>query len=140
METRKGMIRDLNNRTVFREPVLCAQFLRDYIDIDLLKNVQPEDIEDVSEKYQAYLGISFETDTVKKIRLRDMENGESIPLYLISLVEHKSSVDYDVAMQLFRYMACIWHEYAREKEANESVFENCFLADVRHNLWEICAK
>ena len=24
--------------------------------------------------------------------------------------------------------------------STQSVFENCFLADVRHNLWEICAK
>ena len=23
---------------------------------------------------------------------------------------------------------------------DQSVFQNCFLADVRHNLWEICAK
>lgn len=26
----KGQIRDLNSRTVFKDPVLCAQFLRDY--------------------------------------------------------------------------------------------------------------
>jgi len=25
-------------------------------------------------------------------------------------------------------------------KSTQSVFENCFLADVRHNLWEICAK
>ncbi len=120
MEERKGQIRDLNSRMVFREPLLCAQFLRDYVDIDLLNDIQPEDIEDVSEKYQAYLGISFETDSVKKIRIRSMEAecGEMMPLYLISLIEHKSEVDYNVSMQLLRYMACIWHEYAKEVEKN----------------------
>jgi Putative transposase, YhgA-like. len=108
----------LNNRTVFGNSVLCAQFLRDYADIALLKDVQPEDIEDVSRKYQAYLGISFETDTVKKIRIRPAgaEEEESIPLYLISLVEHKSQVDYNVSMQLLRYMICIWTEYGKEIE------------------------
>ena len=113
-EVSKGQIRDLNSRTVFKEPILCAQFLRDYTGISLLKNVQPDDIEDVSEKYQAYLGISFETDTVTKVRIRGQE--ETPPLYLISLFEHKSRVDHNVTMQLLRYMVCIWTEYAKEMQ------------------------
>ncbi len=102
--TPKGLqIRDLNNREVFRDPVLCAQFLRDYTGISLLKDIRPEDIEDVSQKYQAYLGTAFESDTVKKIRLRNTNAGqENIPLYMISLIEHKSNVDYNVSMQLLR--------------------------------------
>ena len=90
----KGQIPDINNRIVFKNHILCAQFLRDYTDIDILKNVRPEDIEDVTEKYQAYLGISFETDTVKRIRVKEFN--ENIPIYLISLIEHKSDVDYNV--------------------------------------------
>lgn len=113
-----GQVRDVNNWTIFKDPILCAQFLRDYADISLLKNIQPEDIEDVSKKYQAYLGITFETDTVKKIRLRNEEQ-ENIPLYMISLIEHKSNVDYNVSMQLLRYMACIWYEYGKEVERTE---------------------
>ncbi len=88
--------------------------LRDNLDIPILKDVKPEDIEDVTERYQAYLGISFETDTVKKIRLRG-EGAES-QIYLVSLIEHKSEVDYNISMQLLRYMVCIWNEYAREAE------------------------
>jgi len=110
------LVRDLNSRTVFGNSVLCAQFLRDYVDIEQLKNVQPEDIEDVSQKYQAYLGVSFETDSVKKIRIRNTETDTDVPLYLISLIEHKSQVDYNVSMQLLRYMVCIWNEYGKEME------------------------
>ena len=29
-------------------------------------------------------------------------------LFLVSLIDHKSLVDYDVSMQLPRYMMCIW--------------------------------
>ncbi len=65
-----GQVRDVNSRAIFKDPVLCAQFLRDYTDIPLLQDVQPEDIEDVTEKYHAYLGITFESDTVKKICLQ----------------------------------------------------------------------
>ena len=72
LNIRIGQVKDVNNRQVFSNHVLCAQFLRDYADLDILKNVQPEDIEDVTDKYQAYLGIEFETDTVKKIHLPEM--------------------------------------------------------------------
>lgn len=127
-EVSKGQIRDLNSRTVFKEPILCAQFLRDYTGISLLKNVQPDDIEDVSEKYQAYLGIAFETDTVTKVRIRGKE--DAAPIFLVSLVEHKSQVDYDVAMQLLRYMVCIWTEYAKEMQKNNEVIP-------MRNYWKI---
>ena len=80
LNIRIEQVKDVNNRQVFSNHVLCAQFLRDYADLDILKNVQPEDIEDVTDKYQAYLGIEFETDTVKKIHLPEMQ--KDMPLYL----------------------------------------------------------
>lgn len=108
-----GQIRDANGRRIFKNASLCAQFLKDNLDIPALKDVKPEDIIDVTEKYQAYLGIQFETDTVKRIKLHISEVAE---LFLVSLIEHKSKVDYNVSMQLLRYMTCIWTEYAREME------------------------
>lgn len=110
MPTRQ--VRDVSNRNILRDPVLCLQFLKDYVDETLFKDLKPEDIEDESEKYQAYLGVTFETDTVKKIRMSQEE--ENVPLYLISLVEHKSRVDYNISMQILRYMTCIWNEYGKE--------------------------
>ena len=50
LNIRIGQVKDVNNRQVFSNHVLCAQFLRDYADLDILKNVQPEDIEDVTDK------------------------------------------------------------------------------------------
>ena len=49
LNIRIGQVKDVNNRQVFSNHVLCAQFLRDYADLDILKNVQPEDIEDVTD-------------------------------------------------------------------------------------------
>lgn len=105
-------VRNVSNRNILKDPVLCLQFLKDYVDEILFRDLKPEDIEDESEKYQAYLGVEFETDTVKKIRMN--RETDAIPLYLISLVEHKSRVDYNVSMQILRYMVCIWNEYGRE--------------------------
>ena len=115
--------RDISSKTVLGNPILCAQFLRDNVNIPCFKSVQPEDIEDVSERYRPYLGTEFESDTVKRIRIHDEnkeDNSLREPLFLISLTEHKSRVDYDVAMQLLKYMLCIWIEYGKEMEAQKA--------------------
>ena len=42
------------------------------------------------------------------------EEWDEKPFFLISLIEHKSRVDYNVIMQLLRYMVFIWIDYERE--------------------------
>lgn len=37
-------------------------------------------------------------------------------LYFISLIEHKAKVDYNVSMQLLRYMVYIWEDYEKSME------------------------
>lgn len=49
---------------------------------------------------------------VKKVHLKENET----PFYLISLIEHKSKVDYNVVMQVLRYMVFIWEDYENEQE------------------------
>ena len=58
--------RDVNSREIFKNDTLASQFLRNYTNIPLFANVQPEDIKDVSSKYRAFLGVEYEADTIKK--------------------------------------------------------------------------
>jgi len=58
----------------------------------------------------------LQADTVKKVCLRNQTDEEVQNIYIISLIEHKSGVDYDVTMQIIRYMVCIWDNYVRELE------------------------
>ncbi|MBU5481979.1 Rpn family recombination-promoting nuclease/putative transposase [Blautia sp. MSJ-19] len=104
-------VRNANSREIFKNDMLTSQFLRNYTNIPLLSNVMPEDIEDVSQKYQAFLGVEFEADTIKKVYIRRMDGTIEREVYVLSLIEHKSDIDYDVAMQLLRYMCVIWQEY-----------------------------
>ncbi len=60
---------DNTSKIIFNEPVLMAQFLRDYSNIPLLKEVQPEDIEDVSERFTHIFSEEREADTVKRVKL-----------------------------------------------------------------------
>ena len=102
---------DSNSKIIFDNNILCSQFLRDYIDLPCLKNVRPEDIEDVSEQYVPLFAEERNADRVKKVHIKN-EN----PFFLVSLIEHKSFLDYNVSMQIFRYMVYIWEAYAKEAE------------------------
>lgn len=105
-------IRDSASKLIFENPVLCAQFLRGYLNIPLLKEVQPEDIEDVSERYVHMFTEERNSDVVKKVHIKT----DGTPFFFISLIEHKAKVDYNVVMQVFRYMAFIWEDYENEQE------------------------
>ncbi len=69
----------------------------------------------MTDRYRAFLGVEFEMDTVKKVRVR--ASGEEREIFVIPLIEHKTRVDYDVAMQLLRYMAVIWYDYRKRQES-----------------------
>ncbi|MCM1119024.1 MAG: Rpn family recombination-promoting nuclease/putative transposase [bacterium] len=119
-------LRDNSSRLIFSDNILSSQFLRDYADMDILRHIQPEDIEDVSERYVPLYSTERESDTVKRVNIsrylnrteeeKDRFNPLGLPLYVISLVEHKTKVEYNVVMQLLRYMVHIWEDY--EKEIN----------------------
>ena len=63
--------RDNSAKIIFDDPILCVQFLRDYVDISLLRNVQPEDIEDETERFVHMFTEERDSDIVKKIRIRE---------------------------------------------------------------------
>ena len=104
--------KDSSSKIIFEDPILCAQFLRGYVDVPILKDVQPEDIEDVTNRYVHMFTEERNSDVVKKVRM----GTEETPFYLVSLIEHKSDVDYNVIMQVFRYMVFIWEAYEKEME------------------------
>ncbi|MCM1102743.1 MAG: Rpn family recombination-promoting nuclease/putative transposase, partial [Clostridium sp.] len=116
-ETPKYQEADVSSKRIFGNPTLCAQFLRDYSGLPMLANVQPEDIEDVSERYHLFREVELQADTVKKVHIREQEDGEARDIYILSLIDHKSYVDHDVTMQILKYMVCIWENEAKEQEA-----------------------
>lgn len=107
-------IKDNGAKLIFRDPVLCAQFLRGYTDIELLKDVQPEDIEDITEQFLPLLQEARDSDSVKKIHLKG--NSYIDTLYVIALIEHQTKVDFDMSFRILRYIVYILTDYASEME------------------------
>ena len=110
-----SQVRDSGGTIIFGDNTLCSQFLRDYIPLPYLKDVQPEDIEDVSDRFVPLFAEERNADRVKKVNIR----GEK-PFFLVSLIEHKTHVDYNVCMQIFRYMVYIWDAYEKEEEQKQA--------------------
>nr|WP_296466767.1 Rpn family recombination-promoting nuclease/putative transposase [uncultured Acetatifactor sp.] len=106
-------VRDSGSKVIFDNHTLCSQFLRDYVNLPYLKDVRPEDIEDVSEQYVTLFAEERNSDRVKRVHV----DGGSTPFFLVSLIEHKTRTDYNVCMQIFRYMVYIWETYEKEAES-----------------------
>lgn len=119
---------DINSKRIFQNPVLCAQFLRNYSGLPQLQNVQPEDIERVSLRYHTFDEVELNSDTV--IRIRQNPETNELPIYIVPLIDHKSSVDHNVPMQLLTYMVCIWKDW--EKEMKSKYGWNCHNKDFRY--------
>lgn len=103
-------VKDNGAKLIFGDPVLCAEFLRGYTHIELLKDIQPEDIEDVSERFLPMFQKGRDSDSVKKIHLPESQ------LFLITLIEHQSKVSYDMAFKMLRYIVLILTDYENEQE------------------------
>lgn len=110
--------KDAASKTIFQNKVLCAQFLNNFVDVPLLVDVKPEDIENVSERFVHLFTTERDADSVVKVHTPGRGN-EVIMCYVISLIEHKSTVDYNVTMQILRYMVYIWEDYEKEMERKD---------------------
>lgn len=110
-----SQVRDSGGKIIFGDNTLCSQFLRDYIPPPYLKDVQPEDIEDVSDRFVPLFAEERNADRVKKVNIRGQK-----PFFLVSLIEHKTHVDYNVCMQIFRYMVYIWDAYEKDEEQKQA--------------------
>ena len=60
---------DNGAKLIFGNATLCAEFLRDYSGIDLLKNVSAEDITDVTERFIPMFTEERNADVVKQVRI-----------------------------------------------------------------------
>ena len=68
---RNSKARDSTAKLVLGDPYLCAQFLRDYVGLDIMQDVRPEDIQDVSERFLPMFVDEREADVVKVIQVPD---------------------------------------------------------------------
>jgi len=86
-------LKDSSSKIIFDDRDWCAQFLNDYVPIFHFGKIKLGDIEDVSEQFVPFFENKRNEDSVKKINIQ----GRDL-FYLLSIIEHKTQVDYNVSM------------------------------------------
>ena len=105
---------DNSFKLIFDDHRLFSQFIRDFINIDILKDINPEDIEDLSERFIPLTSNSRDSDTVKRINLKD-----SSPFFVIAILEHESQVNFRSSFKMFQYIYLVLDAWEKEAEKDE---------------------
>lgn len=110
-------LKDNGFKKIFGNKQLFCEFIKSFVNIDILKNIKPNDIEDISGRFITIYNENRDSDTVKKIKLKDEE------FFVICLIEHQSTVHHLMSFRILEYMVLIWKDYI-EKTDMEAQKEN----------------
>jgi hypothetical protein len=75
----------------------------------MFKNIEPSDIEDISERFLPLFSDNKDSDTVKRIRLKN-----DSPFFVISIVEHESKVNFRASFKLLQYITLVLNDYEKD--------------------------
>ncbi|MDR0817233.1 MAG: Rpn family recombination-promoting nuclease/putative transposase, partial [Clostridiales Family XIII bacterium] len=116
MSTKKGIrkAKDGSFKVIFNEPEFFAEFIRDFVDIDILKDIEPSDIEDISERFLPLFQEGKDSDTVKRIDIK----GDA-PLFVVTILEHESKVNYRTSFKMLQYITLVLDNYEKEAEKKD---------------------
>jgi len=102
---------DNSFKLIFGDHRLFSDFLKDFINIDVLKDVKPEDIEDISERFLPLFQENRDADTVKRINLKG-----STPLFVIAILEQQSQVNHRSCFKMLQYICLVLDAWEKETE------------------------
>ena len=109
---------DSSFKLIFGNHRLFSDFLADFIHIDLLKDVKPEDIEDISERFTPLFIENRDSDTVKRINIKGMAPSAR-PLFVIAILEHESQVNYRSSFKMLQYISLVLNDWEKDIEMAE---------------------
>ena len=103
--------KDTSLKLVLDEPELFVEFIRNFVPVNILKDVSTTDIEDITNRLLPLLSEQKDLDTIKRIKLK---NGS--PLFVITIIDHESTVNFRASFKMLLYIAFVLDDY--EKEIN----------------------
>ena len=116
---------DNSFKRIFDDHRLFAEFIKDFIHIDVLEDIKPEDIEDISARFLPLFQENRDADTVKRIKLK-----EHFPLFVIAILEHESKVNHRSCFKMLQYICLVLDAW--EKEAEKENPGSSLLKDFKY--------
>jgi len=117
--------KDTSLKLILDEPELFVEFLRDFVPIEILKDISPSDVEDMTERLLPLLSEQKDLDTIKKINFKNNK-----PLFVITIIDHESTVNFRASFKMLLYIAFVLDDY--EKEVNKQEAEKRKAEDKKH--------
>ncbi len=93
------------------EPDSMSLFFREHLPKSLSSRIGTELPELIKGKFVDERIEQHQTDILYKVKLTNGRNG-----FVYILTDHKSSPDYDIALQLHRYMSRIWEKHTKQDD------------------------
>ncbi|MCL2319089.1 MAG: Rpn family recombination-promoting nuclease/putative transposase [Treponema sp.] len=106
---------DNSFKRIFGNHVLFLDFLRDFIRLDIFNQVKPEDIEDISERFLPLFQDNRDSDTVKRINLKNTPT----PLFVIAILEHESKVNHRSSFKMLQYICLVLDAWEKEVDRDK---------------------
>jgi hypothetical protein len=101
--------KDNSIKMVLDEPEMLVSLLKNFLTIDILKEIQPSDIEDVTHRFLTLVAEQKDSDTIKRINLKGNNS-----LFVIAIIEHESRVNFRAPYKMLMYIALILDAYEKE--------------------------
>ena len=101
--------KDNSIKMVLDEPEMFVAFLRNFVPMEIFKDIEPSDIEDVTSRFLTLVSEQKDSDTVKRIHLK----GDT-PLFVIAIIEHETKVNYRAPFKMLLYIALVLDAYEKE--------------------------
>ena len=117
---------DISVKSILGERELLVEFLQNFIDIDILKDISPNDITDGTERFLSILAEQKDGDTIKRINIK----GDK-PLFIITIIEHESVVNFRAPFKLLYYMTIILDAYEKKQTGKPKVLAEQRILNTR---------
>ena len=116
---------DNSFKLIFDDHRLFVDFLKDFIHIDILGDIKPEDIEDITKEFLPLFQENRDADTVKRINLKGNN-----PFFIIAILEHESKVNYRSCFKMLQYICLVLDDW--EKKAEKEKPGSILLKDFKY--------
>ncbi len=115
--------KDNSLKIILADHQLFVEFLRDFVPLEIFRDVTPTDVEDITERFLPLFQENRDSDTVKRINLK----GDA-SLFVIAIAEHESKVNYRASFKMLQYIGLVLEKYEKEvsKEPGGSIFSKDF--------------
>jgi hypothetical protein len=117
--TGNSKAKDNSFKLIFEKPELFIEFLQDYIRDEqlsrLFADLQPSDIEDISERLLPLFQDGKDNDTIKRVHIKG-----DVPLFVITVLEHESKVNHRASFKMLQYIALVLHEYEKDADSKKA--------------------